>query len=380
MNVSRLKPCILLLLVAALLAPLGRARGGHEVPVYPSYYPHLITIETMPPERAAGLLRDAKLHAYLGPEPDFDGGAPQSVRAVETLGEFVTVRVNPALLAQDEHAACDIVEAAVRDMAGKDGFVFHPYPVTPWHGDYLIHADRAEAEKTRLLAADSAPRRRLKIKVDGTLAGLVRPEWRTGGPGWDAAVETVDAARLVADARTSLNGWLGPPWIKTGWFAALRLLVGAGDDAARQRIEAIAQRLEGGDYRDAVERVNLERDLVAALDAGCGKRVAGYTVRRHYYSAEFTDGIENIGFDSIEGFNAPVFIRTAKLKNYPWNGELMLGVDARPEAAWNPIAGFDDGFGRLLWSAIGDAALFSAPYGSGWMLNRIADVKSNSGR
>jgi hypothetical protein len=69
-----------------------------------------------------------------------------------------------------------------------------------------------------------------------------------------------------------------------------------------------------------------------------------------------------------------------KLKDFPWNGWLKLGIDVRPDAAWNPIGGFGDGFGRLLWSAIGDPALFSAPYDSSWMLNRIADVQSNSGR
>jgi hypothetical protein len=142
----------------------------------------------------------------------------------------------------------------------------------------------------------------------------------------------------------------------------------------------MARRLESGDYPDAVGRVNLERELVAALTSGCRKRIAGYTVKRQYFSAEFTNGIENIGFDSIEGFNSPIFIRTVKLKNFPWNGWLALGIDARPEAAWNPIAGFSDGFGRFLWSAIDDPALFSAPYDAGWMLNRIADVQSNPGR
>src|SRR5206468_11556604 len=140
-----------------------------------------------------------------------------------------------------------------------------------------------------------------------------------------------------------------------------------------------SQRLEAGDHRSPVERVDLGRELVAALIGGCRKRVAGYTVKRQYFSAEFTNGIENIGFDSIDGLNSPIFIRTVKLKDFPWNGWLALGIDARPEAAWNPIAGFNDGFGRLLWSAIGDPALFSAPYDSGWMLNRIADVKSTSG-
>jgi len=142
----------------------------------------------------------------------------------------------------------------------------------------------------------------------------------------------------------------------------------------------MSQRLETGDYRDTVERLNLERELVTTLTGGCRKRVAGYTVKRQYFSAEFTNGIENIGFGSIEGLNSPIFIRTVKLKDFPWNGWLKLGIDVRPDAAWNPIGGFEDGFGRLLWSAIGDPALFSTPYDSGWMLNRIADVQSNSGR
>jgi hypothetical protein len=392
MTSRKLKPRNVLLFLAALLIPIGWARGGHEVPVYPSYYPHELRIETVPPERAAELLRDAKLHAYLGPglgpglgpEPPFPTGAPQSVRAVESLGDFVTVRINPTL-ARDNGSACEVADAIVRDMAGPvgvggDGFVFHPYPVTPFDGDYLIHADRAEAEKTRLMdSVVAAPARPPKVKADGALAGLVRSEWRAEGPGWDAAVEAVDAAGLVAGARYALNGWLGPAWVKTGWFHALRLLADAGVAEARQLAEAMAQRLERGDYRDTLERVNLERELVAALGAGCGKRVAGYTIRRHYFSGEFTNGIENIGFDSIEGLNSPLFIRTVKLKNFPWNGELMLGIDARPEAAWNPIAGFSDGFGRLMWSAIGDPALVSSPYDSGWMVNRIADVRSTPG-
>jgi hypothetical protein len=374
-------PRKMLLVLVALLAPIGWARGGHEVPVYPSYYPHEIRIETVAPERAADLLRDARLHAYLGPEPGFPGTLPQAVRAVESLGDFVIVRINPALVAQDEHSTCGIVEAIVRDMAGKDGFVFHPYPVTPFDGDYLTHSDRADAEKARLLGASVTPPRTPKVKADGALAGLVRPEWRAEGSDWDAAVEEVAAAALVAGARNSLNGWLGPAWVKTGWFHAERLLADAtGDPEARQRTEAMARRLESGDYRDTVQRVNLERELVAALVNGCRKRIAGYTVKRQYFSAEFTNGIENIGFDSIEGFNSPIFIRTVKLKNFPWNGWLVLGIDAPPQSAWNPIAGFSDGFGRLLWSAIGDPALFSAPYDAGWMLNRIADVQSNPGR
>lgn len=378
----KLKPIRMLLVLAASLATLSVARGGHELPVYPSYYPHEIAIETMPPERAADLLRDAKLHAYLGAGSPFPDALPASVRAVESLGGYVIVRINPDRIFPDERSACAVVEAIIRAMAGKGGFVFHPYPVTPLHGDYLYHVDQAEAEKTRLLGTPAAPPpHELRVRADGMATGLVRPEWRAEGSDWDAAVEEVAAARLVSASTTSVNGWLGPPWVKSGWFHAERILADAIDNAeAKHRTETMAQRLEAGDYRDAVERINLERELVATLIGACRKRVAGYTVKRQYFSAEFTNGIENIGFDSIQGLNSPMFIRTVKLKDFPWNGWLTLGINAQPDAAWNPIAGFTDEFGRLLWSAIGDPALLSAPYDSRWVLNRIADVQANSGR
>jgi hypothetical protein len=376
------KPVRTLLVLATLLATLSVARGGHELPVYPSYYPHEIAIETMPLERAADLLGDAKLHAYLSPRPPFPDAVPSSVRFVEALGSFVMVHLNPEHAVEDERSACAVVDAIIRDMAGKGGFVFHPYPVTPLHGDYLYHVDRAEAEKTRLLAIPAAsPPHQLLVRADGMMASLVRPEWRAKGSDWDAAVEEVDAAGLASASTMPVNGWLGPPWVKSGWFHAERILADAiGDAEAERRTEAMAQRLETGDYRDAVERINLERELVATLAGGCRKRIAGYTLKHQYFSAEFTNGIENIGFDSIQGFNSPMFIRTVKLKDFPWNGWLMLGIDAQPDAAWNPIAGFTDDFGRLLWSATSDPALLPAPYDSTWVLNRIADVQANSSR
>ena len=93
------------LLVAAGMSDY--ARCGHEFPVYPSYYPHEIRIETMAPERAAGLLLEGKIQAYIGPEPRFTSATPDSIRAVESLGALVIVRVNPeSSLARDQAATC----------------------------------------------------------------------------------------------------------------------------------------------------------------------------------------------------------------------------------------------------------------------------------
>jgi hypothetical protein len=379
------KSLSLLAALAATLAIATVARGGHELPMYPSYYPHEIAIETIPPERAAPLLLENKIQAYLGPEPRFSGDVPASIRAVESLGSFVIVLRNPAAPAPtDTASACAAVETVVGDIAGKQGFIFHPYPITPFHGDYLHYADLAEAAKARFLRArarTSAAPASLRVKARGALQHLIRPDWVAQGPEWDVAVEEIAAADLVASSMTSVNGWLGPPWVKAGWFHAERILADAIEDGdTRARADAMVRRLEASDYRNVVERINLQRDLVTTLTNSCRKLVVGYTVKRQYFSVEFNDGIENIGFDSIEGLNSPMFIRTVKLKNFPWNGWLMLGIDKAPNAAWNPIAGFSDGFGRLLWSAVGDPALVPAPYDSGWMLNRLSDVQSNSGR
>jgi hypothetical protein len=103
-------------------------------------------------------------------------------------------------------------------------------------------------------------------------------------------------------------------------------------------------------------------------------------VKREYFNVDSSAGIENIAYDSLNGLNSPMFIRAVKLKDFPWNGWLALGIDAAPAVAWNPIAGFTDNFGRLMWSAVGDPALIPSPYDSGWMLNRISDVQSSARR
>ena len=336
----------LAILVAALaVAPM--ARGGHELPIYRSFYPHEISVETIDPAGAARLLADAGIHAYVG-ALRFVGAPPDAVGAVDSLGAFVIVTVDPATAGD----ACAAAQAAVHRLAERrDGFVLHPYPVTPFHADYLQQGDLADAARARVLEAVAAP------------------------PEVAAAVEEVDAAGLLAADLVSLNGWLGPPWVKSGWWQAWRLLGSALSADDRERASEIVRSLETGDYDGLEERLTLERGLVTLLTQGCRRVVAGYTVKKEYFNAEYSAGIENVGFDSLAGLDAPVFLRTVKLKDFPWNGWLRLGIATRPGAAWNPVAGFGDPAGRLIWSALGDPAAFPEPYGDGWVLNRIADVQ-----
>ena len=374
----------LALLAALVIAEV--ARGGHELPIYPSYYPHDILIETLAPELAAGLLRGNKIQAYVGPGLNLGGPLPESMRAVESLGSFVLVHVNPqSPLARDEASTCAVARAAIRELAGSKGgeLVLHPYPVTPFHGDYLYHADLADAAKARLSddvshlpQARRSPKLRARDELTSRFVRAVAPT-----DDWDAEVETVSAYYLASASTFAIDGWLGPPWSRTGWFQAALLLADSIDDPAkRARIDADLQRLKAHASSSAVERINLERELVSLLVGGCRKTVAGYTVRREYISADYYAGIENIGYDALAGLASPIFIRTVKLKDFPWNGWLALGTAAQATAAWNPIAGFTDSYGRLMWFALGDPAVIPSPYDAGWMLNRIADVRSDPGR
>ncbi|MFQ5775257.1 MAG: hypothetical protein ACE5GS_12120 [Kiloniellaceae bacterium] len=372
----------IILLVFALATPPA-ARGGHETPIYPSYYPQEIRIETVDAVSAAQFLRESKIHAYVGGEPSFSSALPDSIGYVESLGSYVVLTLDPTSpLARDEAAGCTLAKTVIRGLGeGGEGFVFHPYPVTPYHADYLNHFDLAAAAKTRILNGSVAAMAEPKVRATGALADkLVPPRWRTDGPESDARIEEIDVGGLVAGVRFFLNGWSGPPWLKEGWFHAYLLLAGAlSGDGEKSLARALFQRLRRGDYRKAEERITLERDLVSLLTGGCAKVVVGYTTKREYFSSEYSAGIENIAYDSHAGLNSAIFIRTVKLKDFPWNGWLRLGIGTEPSAAWNPMGGFSDEAGRLIWSALGDPALFPEPYNAGWTLNRIGDVRSTAG-
>jgi hypothetical protein len=371
-------------LVIAIATP---AKSGHESPIYPSFYPHEIEIIAMAADRAADLLLAGKIQAYVGNAPRFVTTPPDSIDNVGTLGSFVIVRVNPtSAKAKDARSACAIADAVIRDLAGRGGdMIVHPYPVTPFNGDYLHYVDLAETAKALILGGGAGPSDsdlQLKVRAGSAFAkSLIRAAWRSEDSDWDAEIVEVVAADLIAPASTAINGWSGPAWLRTGWYQTY-LLLGEliGNEDLKQGVETQLQRLKTAAYKNTVERINLERTLVSTLADGCHARVAGYTVKREYFSTVFTAGIENISYDAVTGFNSPMFIRTVKLKDFPWNGWLLLGIDAAPKAAWNPIAGFTDNFGRLMWSAVGDPALIPSPNEHAWMLNRILDVQSSGAK
>src|SRR5262249_17836920 len=160
--------------------------------------------------------RQAKVQAYVGSGAKVSDPPPADVRAIESLGSFVIVRLNPASThAADEASACAAARTVAHALAGH--FALPPLPVAPVHGDYLHHADLGAAAKARFLAGDT-PVRGLRIKGGNLVQDHLQESSRDAD--WDAEVIEVDAADLMASAMYSVNGWLAPPWVRTGWFHA----------------------------------------------------------------------------------------------------------------------------------------------------------------
>ena len=377
-----MKRCVTLGFLLSALTVTGAVRGGHELPVYPSYYPHEIEMRTIATEAAESLLRQSKIHAYLGNELNLSGSAPDMIAAVESLGSLVTIRINPqSSYTKADATACAVARSVARKISSNNpGVILHPYPITPLHGDYLYHVDLAEAAKRRLLSDTEAwpAIQDLKLKAaDAAAKRLLGTEKAAPESDWDVEIRETSSLELTDSATTVINGWLVPPVARSGWNQAYLVLHDALDVDARQRVEADVQRIQSGDFDDPVDRINLERAVVTALIGDCRQIVVGYTLKHEYFNTEFSAGIENIAFDSLTGLNAAIFLRTVKLKDFPWNGWLRVGIDARPTSAWNPITGFSDKFGRLMWSAIADPALLPSPYDHAWMANRISGIQAS---
>lgn len=359
--------------VAVVLAS-SRADAGHEIPFYPSFYPQEIKIEVMEPAAAARLLQKKLLHAYIGADPFAVGLVPPHVTYAASLNSYLVLTFDrpPGPLA-GAGARCATAARALKALStAKGAWTFHPYSVTPYHDDYLHHFDVVESAKKKVAAEPEASSPPLRIRAKGRLAeALVMTGGRVAPKEWDATLEEVELRDLLADRQAGLGGWLAPPWLKEGWFHAYLLHAGAMADANARRVadETFARRVR--DPLGPAERANLERRFVASLARGCERVAVGYTVRHEAVNVEYSEGVENIAYDAQAGLNSPIFLRTVKLKDFPWNGWLRLGSAARPESAWNPIAGFTDPTGRLIWSAVGDPALFPAPHNGGWVPNRV---------
>jgi hypothetical protein len=380
-----MRRCLTLGFLLSALTVTGAVRGGHELPIYPSYYPHEIEIRTVAPDAAESLLRKSGIHAFLGSELRFSDSTPDLIGEVESLGSLVTVRINPqSPHAEADATACAVARAVARKISSNNpDLILHPYPITPLHGDYLYHVDLAEAAKQRLLSDTEAfpAIRDLKLKAaDGSAKRLLGAEKAAPEPDWDVEIRETSLPKLVASAMTVINGWLVPPVARSGWYQAYLVLHDTLDVGTKVRVEADVQRIQSGDFNDPVDRINLERAVVTALISDCRQVVIGYTLKREYFNAEFSAGIENIAFDSLTGLNAAIFVRTVKLKDFPWNGWLRVGIDARPTSAWNPITGFSDKFGRFMWSAAADPALLPSPYDQAWMANRISEIQVSPAR
>jgi hypothetical protein len=356
----------------AILAVASGSEAGHEITFYPSFYPQEITVRTVDVPGAARLLAKSTVQAYVGANPFARAGAPEHVTYAVSLGSRVVLTFNRSAGFRDASARCAAAAKFQKSVVSTADLVAHPYPITPYHDDYLAHFDLVEAARAR---AERAAATALRVKATGRLAeSLARAGIKPAAGQADATLEEVDLTARLSDRAA-------PPWAKEGWYQAYLVHADALDDpAARRAAEEAYARRAGGASESPAERSNLERRLVSLLTRGCERVAVGYVLRREPLSAEYSQGVENIAYDAQSGLASAIFIRTVKLKDFPWNGWLTVGVPAHAQAAWNPVAGFTDEAGRLVWAAIGDPALMPAPGDNAWLPNRVQPIAVESSK
>jgi hypothetical protein len=358
--------------------------AGHEIPFYPSFYPQEITVLAASPQAAGRLFEKKTLHAYTGPDPfrarpsgaaPGGDGTPTSLvtERVASLEGYVVLGFQGGGL--DADGRCAAGWRTARALARVRGeWVIHPYPVTPYHPDFARHFDLVEAARKHLRAVEGDHGSPLRVRASGRAAQVARAAGlRVVETGGEATLEEVSLRDLLGP-----GPW--PPWARSGWFQAL--LVQSRRSGDRPVSAALADTLERrlhGSWATDGERVGLERRLVGLSGAECDRLVVGYTTHRDVLNGEYSEGIENAGWDAQTGVSSAIFVRTVKLKDFPWNGWLTVAADSRPTSAWNPVDGFGDSFGRLVWAALGDPALLPTPRGEGWAANRVRAVETRIG-
>ena len=265
------------------------ARGGHELPIYPSFYPHEIEIKTLAPEHAAERAARWQDPGLYRPRLGLPARRrPTSARSNRSAHSSSCASIRARARA-GRGSACAVVEAVVRALAAAERFHSASLP------GHAVPRRLPSSRRSRGGRARRASRRRrapagdLKIKARGSLAQS-HPDWSAREADWDAEVIEIDAAELVA------SPMLFGERLARAAVGANRLVprrASPGRCGRRTcRTERASRVRPCGVSRPAisaalVERINLERDLVTALTGGCRKIVAGYTVKREYVNVEY---------------------------------------------------------------------------------------------
>ncbi|MEE9148413.1 MAG: hypothetical protein V3U27_13540, partial [Candidatus Tectomicrobia bacterium] len=210
------------LALVLLFAGVTLACAGHGVVYYPSFYPQEIRLEAMDPAAAGASLQNNSLHAYIGATPRFTGTVPDHLKSAESLDAFLVLTFNPASAAfKQVESRCATAHGVLAALGeGTRDVILTPYPITPYHPDYLQHLDRVNDAKARV-EAPGAISPALRVRARGEQArALVQSRWKLSHDDWDVSLEEVPVARLVSGSGAPPHTWPGPPWMKAGWFHA----------------------------------------------------------------------------------------------------------------------------------------------------------------
>ena len=122
------------------------------------------------------------MQAYVGGDPFAGRKLPADMTTLESLGGFLLVTLNPAAPGLDTaERRCERARRIAGLLVPGPGWVAHPYPVTPYHADYLQHADVVAAIKAPPAVAGETTRLRARRRARGARGGEAARRGRSVG-------------------------------------------------------------------------------------------------------------------------------------------------------------------------------------------------------
>lgn len=134
-------------------------------------------------------------------------------------------------------------------------------------------------------------------------------------------------------------------------------------------LDSLTQRIYAGEFASEAEREGLVREAVAA---GISESVRVFIASNTdwYVAAEGISGIVNDFGAGVPGRFTPINARGP-------GGDLAIGVKQIYQAAWNPVMGLTDTYGRDVWEIVSDPGTHRHPFtGSSMPVRSSWDVET----
>lgn len=371
--------------------------GGHELILYPSFYPHeLRFFRVENAEDASQLIAQTSttgtvkgLHLYLAPlKPAAKRLNNTKINFIQEVDRLYYLVINLDKRPWNNSAVADLLMNSIsRDsVAAKLNGQPVYLPILSYQGDYIYVADISESLRMKSFSIDSSELRKLKItaiklsvqEVEEEAVEAVASELgklgnvsvvKDGADDWDFKLSSISLNNFFQKNTVWANGIYFDLDAYQGYSLAAAIYRQSVNMSSEP--QSIYNKILYGRYSNEFEKMLLVRQLVRWGIKHGGIIPLFITYRHYMFNDDWDEGIYNMAVNPLTGISTDVFYRTVKLKLFPWNGWLLIGHNDTEDCSYNPFMFEKTLYCRAILMLVSDSAFIHQPYNGSWEVNRV---------